>query len=270
MAGLFFFHSNLFMALCALACIWGRLQLFQHTRHDVLTSGWYAACVVIAYNLHYFYAPSARRNARWLWYRQYQPWVHGLTILAMLVFLAGLWCLHPQQWLLTGIIGLLATGYTLPLLGKSLNRFGIIKIVLLSTCWTAFTTVLPLLPFLEKPDALYYLVLAETWLFFFILCLLFDGRDAETDRQSGVFTLPVRLGVRRTGRLLWVLLALLGALNLCHITLQTSLPEVNAFLLTTALTTWVTWLCRRAPDPAIWLAGVDGLLLANGLLLMMT
>ena len=53
---------------------------------------------------------------------------------------------------------------------------------------------------------------AAVWCFLFFNVLLCDLRDIEGDRQTGTFSLPVRLGAAGTRRLLWVVLPATTAL----------------------------------------------------------
>jgi 4-hydroxybenzoate polyprenyltransferase len=270
-AGSFIFYSNLFIAFCALVCIQGRLHLFRLPHPPVLVYALYGASVIIIYNLHYFYTPANLQHPRRQWFWRHRVGIHTVTGIAVVLFAAALFQLSPAQWLVTAAIGVAGILYSVPLPGlhKSLNQFGIVKIVLLSTCWTAFTTVLPLMGQVVA-DRFFYLVLAETWVFFFILCLLFDSRDRLADEQRGVHTLPVLLGHRHTFRLVALLTMLLLLLNSLHLLWGHGLATGNGFILSTLLTGWMATLCYRQPNEWIWLAGVDALLLLQGLLLVVS
>lgn len=268
MAG-FFLYANVYIALCAAACVAGTLRLFGYEKNCLPLLAVATSSVLLMYNLHYYFSGNNSRSKRMTWFAASRLPVQLLILAALACFCFFFPRLHYRQMIVAGITGLLALAYSLPLLPgrKRLNQFGIIKILVLSGCWTAFTTYWPVA---GKPvnASFLWLILAQRWLFFFILCLLLDIRDHDPDAARGVKTIAVRLGTAGSYRLAAYFTGALGLLNTVHAVQEHPPALFNAFFLTTLLTGFMVWLCYRQPQPLVWLVGIDGLLLANGLLLL--
>jgi 4-hydroxybenzoate polyprenyltransferase len=268
MAG-FFLYANVYIALCAAACVAGTLRLFGYEKNSLPLLAVAASSVLLVYNLHYYFSGNKSRSKRMTWFAANRLPVQLLVLAALACFCWFLPRLHYRQIAATGITGLLAMAYSMPLLPgrKRLNQFGIIKILVLSGCWTVFTTYWPVAGKPISPSFL-WLIITERWLFFFILCLLLDIRDLDADAARRVQTVAVRLGTAGSYRLAAWLTGALVLLNTVH-AVQGHPPALfNAFFLTTLLTGFIIWLCRNQPRPLTWLVGIDGLLLAHGLLLL--
>ena len=100
--------------------------------------------------------------------------------------------LLPGYWLAIALSSLFTLLYSLPrwpyAFAKSLRRIGIIKTLLLAFTWTFVTVVIPAATIAGKNFGLLVLLFIVRFLFMFLLCILFDARDAEADLQRDMHT----------------------------------------------------------------------------------
>lgn len=164
--------------------------------------------------------------------------------------------------------------YTVPLLPahwlgvRQLRDWGMVKIVTLTMVWVGVTSVLPMLWWQQSPDN-YPFELIKRTLFMFTLCIAFDIRDRHRDVSLRSQTLPNRLGVTRTFRLMFCSLSGFALSSLVqYLRLGEAIPFI-ADLLTTALAIPVLWRVKRQPSDAYYLLAVDGLMIVNGGLVLL-
>lgn len=100
----------------------------------------------------------------------------------------------------------------------------------------------------------------------FVLCLLFDIRDIDVDRQENRKTLPVILGKKKsyfTARLVLFLFLILSCIQYYFY------PEKGVFiamLISAAVTFFIVELSKKINSDFVYLAGIDGMMLLQALL----
>ena len=87
--------------------------------------------------------------------------------------------------------------YVIPLFGKRLRDYPIIKIFLVALVWAAIST---LIPFYKSDVGLTtrILVFIEKYLFVFAIAIPFDIRDIEFDCSRKVKTIPNKFGIKKS------------------------------------------------------------------------
>jgi 4-hydroxybenzoate polyprenyltransferase len=131
------------------------------------------------------------------------------------------WPLGHRDWLSLGLVlggGIVCLNYSVPLLGFRWKDVPLLKTFFAPTIVAASILGLPWLH-LGAAAGLTAVILTafRTWTFLLFNMLLCDLRDLAGDRASGVRTLPVALGERRTHWLLIALLVIIEALALLMI-----------------------------------------------------
>jgi len=139
-------------------------------------------------------------------------------VCALAAFGVVAWPLWHRDWLSLGLVlggGIVCLNYSVPLLGFRWKDVPLLKTFFAPTIVTASILGLPWLH-LGAAAGLTAVVLTafRAWIFLLFNMLLCDLRDLAGDRASGVRTLPVVLGERRTHWLLIVLLVVIEALAL--------------------------------------------------------
>ncbi len=100
----------------------------------------------------------------------------------------------------------------------------------------------------------------------FVLCLMFDVRDIEIDSKEQINTLAVILGKKKSYLLSYILLLLFVALSFLQ---YYYLPQMNFLIamIVSAIATWITIeITKKNNSDFIYLAGIDGMMLLQALL----
>jgi 4-hydroxybenzoate polyprenyltransferase len=192
-----------------------------------------------------------------------------LTGVAAVSALALSATLGRHAWGLLAICAVLACLYSVPLTpgARRLRDFGLAKIAVLAGVWTLVTAVIPVMDHAD-PATLVQLALRR-FLFMLALCLAFDVRDLDVDARRGVHTLAVRLGAERSYVLIRLLLGCFAAASLLLPVGEPPrlAPGITAGLVASSLLTWlIVERTRRRGSNALYLAGIDGMMLAQSLL----
>lgn len=123
-----------------------------------------------------------------------------LSVIGLLIF--GL-MLPARVMPLLFLSGLITLAYSLPLLKTqkkfiTLKELPAVKTFISSLLWALVTVVLPLV-YRESEifDMKVMLLFAQRFFFIFSVCMIFDIRDMERDKNSGVKTLAVIMGERQ-------------------------------------------------------------------------
>ncbi|MDR0533019.1 MAG: UbiA family prenyltransferase [Verrucomicrobiales bacterium] len=123
-----------------------------------------------------------------------------------------------HDWLmsiLTVTGAFICVNYSVPLLGFRFKDIPLLKTFFVPTLVTAAFLIPPLLQQPLRDDPLHHLFLsAWAWCVAFFNMILCDLRDIEGDSRTGIRTLPVTLGRRRTFQILLALLACSIALSI--------------------------------------------------------
>lgn len=265
----FLLFSAVFIGLCAVVLCWEtNLLLGLQPGHWSLYSFVFGATIV-QYNLHYFFKkqhafPSERQD--WSVRNRFTQKI--LIGLGLVVIIVSMFWLEPRHFLVLVVLAVLASLYSFPLLPfvkRPLKEYGLLKIGLLSLEWTLVTVWFPADQ--QGVDMTsYWLVFIRRFLFMFVLCLLFDLRDKELDATIGIRTLPVRLGTKTTYRLADGLLLLFLLISLVQLLRTGNYPFFHAMLLSAVLTRLVIEQTKKINNDYIYLAGVDGMMLVQAIL----
>ncbi|HUU76468.1 MAG TPA: UbiA family prenyltransferase [Methanoregulaceae archaeon] len=147
-----------------------------------------------------------KKYERWLYYSAIFAYVFGLILAGYYGVAAFLAALFP---LVSGI------AYSLPLLPartgfRRMKEIPLMKSLLVASAWAIPPSLLPVF---IGGGTICQTTLVMILFFFslvFINTVLFDMRDVEGDRQSGVRTIPVILGIEHTRALLTAINMILG------------------------------------------------------------
>jgi 4-hydroxybenzoate polyprenyltransferase len=113
---------------------------------------------------------------------------------------------------------------------------------------------------------LFWLVFVKRFIFMFVLCLLFDLRDLEIDREEKINTLPVKLGKSVCYKLSYVLLGAFVILSVVQYIYLPQLPFLAAMVVSSVVTFWVIEKTKANNSDVIYLAGIDGMMLLQAML----
>jgi 4-hydroxybenzoate polyprenyltransferase len=227
--------------------------------------GFVAANTLCIYNLHYYIKkipPGISDRADW---SAQHKWVHPMLIACGCLFsLVCLFHLPLKVIAISVALGLLSLGYSLPILPfpqkKRLKDWGILKLILLSTVWTCVTMLMPMLYYNKRFEA-YEVEFMLRFVFMLPLCIAFDIRDMETDKENSIYTLPNAIGLGASYRLIDACLIVFCGLAVWqYLRYPITARLVSGFAIV-LLTKIVLLLSRKVNTDIFYLLCVDGMML---------
>lgn len=227
--------------------------------------GFVAANTLCIYNIHYYIKnlpPGVSDRADW---SARHRWVHPVLILAGgLLSLVCLFYLPLKVIAISVGLGLLSLGYSLPVLPfpqkKRLKDWGILKLILLSLVWTCVTVLMPMFDY-NKSFRAYEVEFLLRFVFMLPLCIAFDIRDMETDRENSIYTLPNAIGLQASFRLMDACLIVFCALAVWQYLRYPILSRLVGGFVITLCTKGMLLLSRKVNTDVFYLLCVDGMML---------
>ena len=224
-----------------------------------------AGATLVEYNLHALF------NASW-------PRLPKRLKLAILFFgFAGalacgisLFFLPLRVIIFAALLGLLSAGYSLPIVpfsgGKRLKDFGLAKIVILTWVWVLVTTALPMIYWEYPLKAPLTAEIILRFLLIFPLCIAFDIRDLQPDKQKEILTLPNAIGLRDSRQFIAFLLLAFSIGGAVRAFAQPATHTWWIFPLTGLLSWWAITRALNSKKGHHYLLLVDGMMLFYGIL----
>jgi hypothetical protein len=219
---------------------------------------------VAAYNFHY----CTGLGHRCRWKLKLRDWSHLshfrlfllFSLLTILFFLSfGL----PVIPLIFSVF--LTLSYSVPLLplgvAVKLRKFGFVKTALLAFAWAWVTVTLPVAGAAVKIQLpVTALVFLQRFLFVFILCLIFDERDSESDTLAGIHSLATAYSRAIIRRILFGAAGILFLFN-CLMGPFVGSRQLLAMQVTLLVTCVVCFLSTNRKGFLFYYVLVDGLMI---------
>ena len=222
--------------------------------------------------MHYLFKTTAVENSSRLAWSLKNKNIHKILIaIGIALILYSLFSFHLKHFIFLVALGGIAFLYSFPFLPftnkKRIKDFGLMKIITLALLWTLVTVWFPM-DEINFAGLSFQLIFFRRFIFIFILCLLFDIRDTEVDRRENIATLSVKLGIKRSYLLCYLLLALFVALSMIQ---YIHLPDTSQLItmLISALATGITIeYSKKNNSDIVYLALIDGMMLLQALLVI--
>lgn len=266
----FILFSSIFIAACAVSFAIETNIILGLPLNSVGFYGFIFGATLFQYNLHYVLKSNAAANsARLAWSMKNKNLHYLLLMTGFLLIIISLFSFSLKHFYILPFLGAIAFLYSFPFLPfvkkKRLKEFGILKIITLSLLWTLVTVWFPVNTMSFDP-ALFWLVLAKRFLFMFVLCLLFDIRDMDIDRKNGIKTFPVRFGSTNSYLLSYLFLIIFILLSALQYYYWGNAGFFIAMVISVLATFLVIEMTKKNQSDYIFLAGIDGMMLLQALL----
>jgi hypothetical protein len=147
---------------------------------------------------------------------------------------------------------------------KGLRAVPFMKSIWLAIVWTVVTAFIPLHFSLQQQD-LY--IVAERLLFMLAICIIYNVRDLHHDFESGVRTVPHRIGVPLTKVICLLILAINFFIIYVH---HYPVNIYNGLIVSMALTGCIVLLARKNGNWLYYTLLVDGSMIVQYLLVYFT
>jgi 4-hydroxybenzoate polyprenyltransferase len=269
----FILFGSIFIAACAVGfCIETNILLNTPLNHLGFYSFVFGA-TLFQYNLHYIVKTAAvQGSARLMWTLKNQKIHFFLLIGGIVLITASVFTFQVMHLGILLILGVISLLYSFPFLPfgkkKRIKDYGVFKIVTLALLWTLVTVWLPATG-MHYDTGLFIFIFFKRFIFMMILCLLFDIRDIEIDRTQNIKTLAVLLGSKKSYLFSYFLTALFIILCILQYLYLPRLNFLIAMLISIFITSIIIELTKKSNSDYIYLAGVDGMMLLQSILIML-
>lgn len=268
-------YTSIYAGLCAvfLCMATEKLLLSYMPPFFSVLHGFIFGNTLVIYNVHYGIKNiPAGISDRADWSRRYR-YIHPLIIGASLL-LSGvcLLFLSYKVMLVSVGLGVLALGYSLPILPfknkKRLKDWGVLKIFLLCFVWACVTVIIPLVYYQRRFES-YEVEFILRFILMLPLCVAFDIRDMQIDKENRIYTLPNVIGVKNAYRLIDLSLLAFALLSVWQYVRYPIMHRLVCGILIAVITKSVIELSRRYNSDFYYLLFIDGVMLVYALMILL-
>lgn len=203
----FFVYSNLFIACCAVIMVYQTFDLLLQDIPPVELVLFIFFATICSYSFHWWLTPAAAGKAA----SPREQWLGQHKSVHLVLFFAGFagalssafFLMEHWHWLLlSAFITFLYSAPKIPHpLFRSLRKVALAKTIFLAFVWMYVTTLLPLEISRQPWQTGFSLFAAGRFFLIYAICILFDYRDREHDKQIGIRSLITWLSYRNITRL---------------------------------------------------------------------
>jgi len=272
----FLINTNIYISLAAVfLTLETQIQLGMKPQlHPYLFIIFFAT--IFEYNLHRLVTLITNKDVlkaeKHAWLRENLSKFYFLLAVSVIGFLIAVFLAKREVLLALSPFAILTVFYSLPIFKKEKNIFRLreipaLKIFLIAFVWAAATIFLPIMLSEQSYDKLHIaLIFAERFLFIFAITIPFDIRDMKDDAESGLKTIPLLIGEKKSIFIANLALSLFLTLCLIHypvINMTIILPA----LILSAISTLIFINYKKIKNlPYYHYAVLDGTMLFQGIL----
>ena len=204
----FVIYSNLFIAACVAVFTAQTAFIYDETSQNIfLFVIPNFISTFILYNIQRLYFSTKHpENKKYNWYAKNKRLLFTLIILLLISafdILLKFFLANITTLIIYFILSLLSLSYFLPPL--RLRKFWFLKPFIISLTLVWIAVVLPLLNNLNYSILIYII---SQFLFIAGLCVMFDIRDREIDKEMNITTIPIKIGILNSKIFILVLVTL--------------------------------------------------------------
>lgn len=228
---------------------------------------------ICSYSFHWYLTPAyAGTSSRSAWLQRHRP-VHLVLLVAGLLGTAVSfgWLTHHWSWLAGG--ALVTFLYSAPKIPhpffRALRKVAIGKTIFLAFMWMYATTLLPLLLSGAAWQWSFTLFAAGRFFLIYAICILFDFRDREYDKSTGIRSLVTLLPEKQIDRIFVLSLAAFAVSTLLLGREGVSFSHVALLLIPGLLTAGLYKYAREHFSDILYYFVLDGLMALSAFLFLL-
>lgn len=257
--------GNFYIALGTVCLIQSTVVQIKQTSHLWAYSvlAFFATLFVYNFQRIFYKAPQSTASIRRIWISEHPQLIRGFAAVGFIG--AGISFLFNDYKIVVYLLPLLALCifYFVPFIRLRKNPW--LKLLTLVSVWTMVTAVVPMLlghiPF-DQNALLHILV---RFVFMIAICIPFDIRDLQLDKEDDVITIPHLIGEKKARGLAFAFMVLYGILIILEYRLQMINPEVMAALIScAAISAVIVLMSSTKRSEYFYVAGIDGTMLVQG------
>ena len=268
----FFVFSSLFIALCAVLMVYQTCVLFS-LPFSLPLAGFVFSGSVCSYNFHWYLTPPKVEQAT-----EKETWNISNKKIHLVLFVTGLigsavfTFLLLEHWFWLAITAFVTFLYSAPKIPipvfSYLKRIAIGKTIFLAFAWMHVTTLLPMVMTLKTLNSPQVWFLVNRFFYIYAICILFDYRDVEEDRRTGIRSLITYLNEKGIDSLFW------GSIFIVIVSLGLlvgyfSLGEIVALLIPLVILSLLYYPSKKNTSDYMYYFILDGLMMLSAPLLLL-
>ena len=196
----FIVFSSLYVAVCAVLCIWQTSRLLLDASPSIHLLGFAFFATMCSYNFHWYLTSRSASPSRRVQWTHHHKTVHVVLYLVGAIGSIVYFFYLAKFTLAIGFAALLTFLYSAPKLPQRIFRWlrhiAIGKTFFLTFVWVYVTAVLPVIIAGTLWHASFYWYIARRFFLIYACCLIFDFRDREDDRTHGIVSMVTLLSER--------------------------------------------------------------------------
>jgi 4-hydroxybenzoate polyprenyltransferase len=267
-----FIFSSLFIAVCAVLMVYQTCLLFS-IPFSFQLAGFVFFGSVCSYNFHWYLTPPHVEEPT-----KKEEWNISNKKIHLVFFIIGLIgsgifsLLLLQYWVWLGITAFVTFLYSAPKIShpifSHLKKIALGKTIFLAFAWMHVTTLLPMVITEKALDIQHILFVINRFFYIYAICILFDYRDVEEDRQAGIKSLITYLNEKGVDALFWGSILVVVATSVLFINYFT-ITEVIALMVPVIILSLLYYPAKKNFSDYFYYFILDGLMMLSTPLLLL-
>ena len=228
---------------------------------------------VCSYNFHWYLTPPHVEEPS-----EKEVWNISNKKIHLFLFVIGLIgsgifsLLLIKHWFWLGITAFVTFLYSAPKISypvfSHLKKVAIGKTIFLALAWMHVTTLLPLAIEVKTLGAEHVWFITNRFFYIYAICILFDYRDVEEDRQAGIKSLITHLSEKGVDALFWVSVLIVFITSILLLD-YFSITEVVALLIPVIILSLLYYPSKKNFSDYLYYFVLDGLMMLSTPLLLL-
>lgn len=269
----FFIFSNIFIACCAVLMVNQSYGFLLGTVPGNYFIGFVFFSTLCSYSFHWYLTPAEMEaystRTKWLVKNKY---IHIILFVAGFIGAAVFGFLLLRYWLWLLIAVVITFLYSAPKIShpyfRMLRKVALGKTIFLAFAWMYVTTLLPLF-MSDKPwQADFTLFAISRFFLIYAICILFDYRDRDYDKENGIRSLITWLSPRSIAWLFILSLLLFTGFTIALLPAGHSYIDIIILLIPGLITALLYRHATQNFSDSLYYFVLDGLMSLSALLML--
>jgi 4-hydroxybenzoate polyprenyltransferase len=267
----YFVFSSLYIAISAVLMVWQTTWLLLGVVPPGRLLGFVFFATICSYNFHWYLTPRSISPSRRVQWTYRHKALHFVLYLTGVVGSAVYFFYLAHYFIALCFAAFLTFLYSAPKLPQRafqrLQKIAVGKTLFLSFVWVYVTTVLPLIVAGAKWHPSFVLFTTGRFFLIYGICIIFDYRDRDDDKQHGIRSLITLLSEKGIDLLFWISMTGFFLSNLALAFYHYPAYYVFLLLIPGVITSALYKESKRNFSDDLYYIVLDGLMMFSGLLM---
>jgi 4-hydroxybenzoate polyprenyltransferase len=252
--------------------IYQTCELLLHTPPGFVLICFVFFSTICSYNFHWYLTPESLTSSRRIQWTQHHKGLHLIFYFIGLIGSAVCFFMMREHWIAMAFAAFVTFLYSAPKLPqdffKALKEIAIGKTIFLAIVWTYVTTMLPIFVQGKNWQMEYSLFACSRFFLIYAICIPFDYRDREDDKQAGVRSMITLLNERGIDYLFFFSLLLFAVTTTMLSLYNYSVYAIIILLIPGLITALLYNYSKKNFSDYLYYFVLDGLMMLSALLMM--